>query len=177
VLEQSCGSTRKGSDEIEAWRYLGATKQIYVHVICAPYGAVAGLPALKIADCDNTKGRWNCDHILPALRIGLPAGEVVLAYSAHIAPESAVEIATYASTVRSFNGRAVPAFPVGVCAISDGQSVPFEGAINFELACDGYRARITKDCWEKRCRLFFTAFDEFMAESSSNKSLERTREG
>jgi hypothetical protein len=109
--------------------------------------------------------------------MGLPAGEVVLAYTEHIAPESAVEIATYASTVRSFNGRDVPAFPVGTCSISDGRSVPFKGAINFELACDGYSASITKDCWEERCRLFFTAFDELMVESSSNKSLERTREG
>ncbi len=100
----------------------------------------------------------------------------MLAYTERIAPESAVEIATYASTVRSFNGRDVPAFPLGRCSISDGQSIPFKGAINFDLACDGYRASITKDCWERGCRLFFTAFDEFMVEWTS-KSLERTREG
>ena len=159
---QACGAGRKAG-KLESWRFLGGSKEIYVEIDCRPFGTIAGLPALKIATCDNTSGRWACPEIATAPRMTFATGEALLSYADSVTPETAIEIATYATTVRSVNGRDVAAQLSGRCWVYDEKSIPFEGAISFNLRCEGWEASITKDCWENRCRLFFTAFDEIIS--------------
>jgi len=163
VLEtQACGVGHKAG-QLKSWHYLGDGRKVHVEIDCVPFGTIAGLPALKIATSGNTSGRWACPEIATALRMTFATGEALLSYADSMTPETAIEIATYATTARSVNGHDRSAQLSGRCRVYDGKSVPFEGAISFNLGCEGWKASITKDCWENRCRLFFTAFDEIIS--------------
>ena len=96
----------------------------------------------------------------------------MLSYDSRIDLETILEVANYAASVRSFNGYDVAAHINGRCYVGDGKSVPFEGAVSFSFGCDGWDGTITKDCGGAQCRLFLPSSQS----SSSNKSLERTRE-
>jgi hypothetical protein len=148
------------NDELQAIRLLD-TQQIYVDVTCEPFGHIRGFPALKVASCDNTKGHWACSTE-GAVRLQLAGREVVLSYDSRIRIETVLEIAEYAASVRSFYGHDVAAYIAGRCHISDGKSVPFEGAVSFSFGCNGWTGAITKDCGGGKCRLYFTQFSEFI---------------
>jgi hypothetical protein len=139
---QACGVGHKAG-QLKSRRPVGDRKEIRVEIDCVPFGTIAGLPALKIATCDNTSGRWTCPEIATALPMKFATGEALLSYADAMTPATAIEIATCAATVRSADGRDVAATLSGRC-------------------CDGWRASITRDCWDNRRRLFFTAFDEIM---------------
>jgi hypothetical protein len=157
-----CSRTSVKSDSFDAIRILH-TKQVYVQVTCEPYGLAEGLPALRVAGCDNTAGRWACNNVSDAVRLRLAENNIVLSHDAHVSVATAVEIAKFAMTVRAFNGYDVAAHIFGRCSIGDGQSVPFQGAVSFNFGCEGWMGTITKDCGGKTCRLFFTSFDEIIA--------------
>ena len=156
----ACDRPLTKSDELEAIRLLD-TQQIYVDVTCEPFGHIRGFPALKIASCDNITGHWACSTE-GAVRLQLAGREVVLSYDSRIDFEAVLEIAEYAASVRSFNGHDVAAYIGGRCYVSDGKSVPFEGAVSFNFGCDGWVGAITKDCGGGNCRLYFTQFSEFI---------------
>ena len=137
------------------------TSQIYVEVTCESSGLIEGLPALKVANCDNTTGRWACRNA-DAVRLQLVGREVVLSYDSHIDLKTVLEIANYAASVRLFNGHDVAAAIAGRCYVGDGRSVPFDGAVSFNFGCNDWSGSITKDCGGEKCRLFFTQFAEFI---------------
>src|SRR5688572_8348358 len=145
-------------DVIDAIRLLKTT-QVYVDVTCEPFGFVEGHPLLKVANCDNSTGRWTCRGS-DAVRLQLGGRDVVLSYDSRIDFKLVLEVVNYAVSVRSFNGRDVAARISGRCRLGDGKSVPFNGAVTFTFGCDDWDGTITRDCGGSKCRLFFTQFAE-----------------
>jgi hypothetical protein len=131
-------------------------KTLWAQVTCVPYGTVAGYPALKTGECENAEGKWDCERVSLALRLKVRSRDVVVAYGDGVTADDAVEIVKYASSVSTFNGLDVSGLIFGRCRVGDGRTVPFAGARNFTISCDAPAISITKDCWEGRCRLFFT---------------------
>jgi hypothetical protein len=156
----ACNRPLAKDDALDAIRLL-ETNQIYVSVTCESLGLIDGLPSLKVADCDNTTGRWTC-RAADAVRLRLAGREVVLSYDSRIDFKTIREVTDYAASVRSFNGHDVAAHIYGRCYVGDGSSVPFAGAVSFNFGCEGWDGTITKDCGGERCRLFFTQFSEFI---------------
>jgi hypothetical protein len=156
----ACARPLTKNDSFDAVHIL-ETRQVFVDVTCESSGLIEGLPSLKIASCDNTTGLWAC-RTADAVKLQLVGREVVLSYDHRIDFETVLEIANYAATVRSFNGHDVAAAISGRCYVGDGRSVPFEGAVSFNLGCNDWSATITKDCGGEKCRLFFTQFFEFI---------------
>ena len=160
IAQLACDRLLTKNDALDAIRLLD-TNQIHVEVTCESFGLIEGLPLLKVAKCDNTTGRWTCSGA-DAVRLHLVGREVVLSYDSPINFEIVLELANYAASVRSFNGRDVAAHISGRCYLRDGGSVPFEGAVSFDFGCGGWSGTITKDCGGERCRLFFTQWTEFI---------------
>jgi hypothetical protein len=84
--------------------------------------------------------------------------ELLVEYVDSVTPAAAIELVTFVNDSSNFNGQDVSVLLAGRCRISDGHTIPFPGALNFDFSCDGPRASITKDCWDSRCRFFFTDF-------------------
>ena len=156
----ACNRPLGKKDVLDAIRLL-ETKQIHVEVTCESHGLIENFPMLKVANCENTTGRWTCSGA-DAVRLQLVGREVVLSYDPRIDFETVLELANYAASVRSYNGRDVAAYISGRCFLGDGSSVPFEGAVSFNFGCGGWSGTITKDCGGERCRLFFTQWEEFI---------------
>ena len=159
LLEQRiCGNHQK-AERIKAERIETDPATILAHVVCVPHTTFAGYPSLKTGECEKTNGKWKCGRALPALKIKLRSGELVLEYSDSVSPDAAIEVVKYANSVSTFNGRDVSGLLAGRCRVGDGRTITFPGAINFSIQCEGPTAEITKDCWDDQCRMFFTAFD------------------
>ena len=156
----ACNRPLAKSDALNAIRLL-ETNQIYVEVTCGSFSLIEGIPALKVANCDNTSGRWRCTSA-DAVRLQLVGKEVVLSYDSRLDFATVLEIANYAASVRLFNGSDVAAHIDGRCYVGDGRSVPFEGAVSFNFACGSWSGTITKDCGGETCRLFFAQWAEFI---------------
>jgi hypothetical protein len=154
----ACNRPLAKDDVLDAIRLL-ETPQVLVEVTCESYGLIDSLPLLKVANCENTTGRWTCSGA-DAVRLQLVGREVVLSYDSRIKLETVLELANYAASVRAYNGREVAAYISGQCYLRDGQSVPFEGALSFNFGCGDWSGTITKDCGGEKCRLFFTQWEE-----------------
>jgi hypothetical protein len=152
-----CGDGQK-VEQIRAERIETEPVSILAHIVCFPHATLAGYPALKTGECEKTYGTWKCDRVLPALRMNLRSEELVLEYSDSVSPDAAVEVIKFANSASTFNGRDVSGLLVGRCRVSDGRTIPFPGAVTFSIQCQGPAAKITKDCWDRRCRMFFTDF-------------------
>ena len=158
VVGQVCSQRHKEA-QVEARRVETDPITFWARVTCAPYGDLAGYPALKTAECEKRDGKWECKSASHALRIKVRAEHLVVEYSAYVTPEAAVEIVAFASGETIFNNLDVSGLVSGRCRVSDGSTVPFPGARNYNISCAAQSASITKDCWEGRCRLFFTDVD------------------
>src|SRR5688572_1634720 len=53
----ACNRPLTKNDVLDAIRLLG-TEEIQVEVTCEPHGFMQSLPLLKVANCENTTGRW-----------------------------------------------------------------------------------------------------------------------
>jgi hypothetical protein len=84
--------------------------------------------------------------------------DLLVEYVDSVTPAAAIELVKFVSGSSTFNGQDVSVLLAGRCRISDGRTVPFPGALNFNFTCDGPSASITKDCWDSQCRFFFTEF-------------------
>jgi hypothetical protein len=154
---QICGDGKK-AEVIDAQRVQTKPQILSARITCVPYGAIAGYPALKTGECEKTSVQWNCGPPVPALRMVIRSEELLMEYVDNVTPDAAIEIVKFVSSESTFNGQNIAMLLVGRCRISDGRTAPFPGAINFNYACDGPSASITKDCWDSQCRLFFTDF-------------------
>jgi hypothetical protein len=152
-----CGSGQK-ADQVDAQRVRVVPLTITARITCAPFGVVAGYPALKIGYCAKIV-EWSCDPLVPALRMKFLADDLVLEYAKSVTSSDAIEIARFVSSASGFNGQDVRGLLVGRCRIGNGSKALFPGAVNFAYSCDGPSASITKDCWKGPCRFFFTDFD------------------
>jgi len=161
VVERVCGDRHKEA-RVEARRIETDPITFWVRVTCAPYGALSGYPALKTAECKKRDGNWECDAASHALRIKLRTEDLVVEYADYVSSDAAAEIVAFASGETIFNNLDVSGLVSGRCRVSDGSTVPFPGARNYNISCAAQSASITKDCWEGRCRLFFTRVDNTM---------------
>jgi hypothetical protein len=152
-----CGDGRK-AERINGRRVQTTPPTLSVGIICAPNGSIANHQVLKTGECEKTNVEWNCGPPVQALRMKIHSEDLVLEYTDGVTPNDAIEIVSFIRGVSGFNGQDVGALLVGRCRISDGRTAPFLGAVNFNYVCDGPSASITKDCWENRCRLYFTDF-------------------
>ena len=154
---QICGNGQK-AERIDAQRIQSDPITLTARVTCISHEAFADYPIVKTGECEKGAAGWKCGIPVPALRMRIYSEELLLEYADGVTPGSAIELVNFVRGVPTFNGQDVSMLLVGRCRISDGHSSPFPGALNFNYDCEGPSAKITKDCWEKQCRLFFTQF-------------------
>lgn len=156
----ACKRPLASHDALKAIRLTG-TREIHVDVTCESTSQVQGLPSLRVANCNNAAGRWSCESS-EAVRMQLAGKDVVLSYDSSMELSTVLEVANFAASVRSFNGYDVAAIMDGQCYVGGGTSVPFEGAVSYNIGCGNWDGSITKDCGGKQCRLFFTQLGEIL---------------
>ena len=154
---QICGDGQK-AERIDAQRIQTNPPTLTARVTCVSHEAFAGYPVLKTGECEKGVAGWKCSGPVAALRMQILSDELLLEYVDSVTPGNAIELVKFIRSVPTFNGQNVSMLLAGRCRISDGHTSPFPGALNFNYDCEGPSASITKDCWENRCRLFFTEF-------------------
>jgi hypothetical protein len=157
-LESRVCGDGKQAELVDAERVETKPPSLSVRIACAPYGAIAGYTALKTGECEKSGAKWSCGEPALALRMHIRSEDLLVEYVDSVSADVAIQLVKFVNETSTFNGQDVSVLLSGSCRISDGHTVPFPGALNFNLACGGPEASITRDCWNSQCRFFFTDF-------------------